>query len=496
MNVWRNQGLAVRVYSLFGILIVMALIGGAITIWYAANTGRMLRTMMEQDVTALQAARELETALVSQKGFLTYYYIDQNPDWLQKLESRKHEFDDALDTAFKHTHTDREQDILIQIRDEYTEYSHSRDQVVKLYKAGRFEEGADLHWKIRLNFFAIHGLAEKYKQIYTNNILDTQSSLRRRAVEMRNFVVAGMALLLSLGIGFGVTLATQVIQPIRRLSAAAAGADGQDGQRENEMKQLSRSVHGLIENVGATKRELEQSREMLEHSEKMALLGKLSTEVAHSIRNPLTSIKMRLFSLQRSLDLNENQKEDIEVVSEEMRRLDNIVRNFLEFSRPPKLKMQSVRISDLMSMTLALLHHRLKIAGVVVERRTQEDLPPVNADPELLKEVLVNFIVNACDAMDDKGGKIRIQEMEAVAEHVGRAVVVRIQDTGPGVPEEIRDRVLEPFFTTKAEGTGLGLSIARRIIEEHGGRIDLSSPDSGGATFSISIPIPEGEESS
>ena len=496
MNWWRNQGLSVRVYSLFSVLLSMALTGGVITIWYATSTGSMLRMMMEQDVTALEAARELETALINQKGFVTYYYIDQNPEWLEKLNRQKHDFDDALGVAFEHTHTQKERDILLKVRDEYAQYSESRDRVIDLYKNGRFEEGADLHWKIRLNFFAIHTLTQEYKKIYTHNIMETQASMRRRAAGMRNFVVAGMIALLALGVACGVTLARQVIQPIRRLSAAASMAEGQDNTRENEMKVLSRSVHGLIENVGAAKKELEQSRELLEHSEKMALLGKLSTEVAHSIRNPLTSIKMRLFSLQRSLQLNPAQKEDLEVVSEEMRRLDNIVRNFLEFSRPPRLKKQSVQVPALMTMTLELLQHRLKMARVAVERSTQENLPPVDADPELLKEVLVNFIVNACDAMEETGGVIRIQEMEAAAEHVGRAVVVRIHDSGPGVPQDIQDRVLEPFFTTKAEGTGLGLSIARRIIEEHGGRIDLVSAPGRGAAFSISLPIPESEAKS
>ena len=105
-----------------------------------------------------------------------------------------------------------------------------------------------------------------------------------------------------------------------------------------------------------------------------------------------------------------------------------------------------------------------------------------------MKEVLVNLIVNACEAMEG-GGSIIILEEEGFAEPLERVVVIRLSDNGPGIPESIQDKVLEPFFTTKDEGTGLGLSIATRIIEEHGGWLDLTSEEGKGATFVITLPV-------
>ena len=118
------------------------------------------------------------------------------------------------------------------------------------------------------------------------------------------------------------------------------------------------------------------------------------------------------------------------------------------------------------------------------------DGPLVEADPEQLKEVLVNIIVNACEAMST-GGTVTIQET-VVAERHGQSAVIRIRDTGPGIPESIRNKVFQPFFTTKDEGTGLGLSIAARIIEELGGRLNVTSPEGGGASFVIALPVKEG----
>jgi len=173
-----------------------------------------------------------------------------------------------------------------------------------------------------------------------------------------------------------------------------------------------------------------------------------------------------------------------------MRHLDNIVRNFLEFSRPPKLKMQMVDVSDIVEMALQLLEKRIERHGVKVERIRRNSLPAIEADPELLKEVLVNLIVNACDAMGD-GGRLIITEEDGLAERMGRAILIRVSDTGPGVPESIRDKIMEPFFTTKEEGTGLGLSIAARIVEEHGGRLELRGDNGKGATFIVTLPIRE-----
>ena len=147
----------------------------------------------------------------------------------------------------------------------------------------------------------------------------------------------------------------------------------------------------------------------------MALVGKLAAGMAHSIRNPLTSVKMRLFSLDRTLDLSVTQKEDFDVISEEIRHTDTIVQNFLEFSRPPKLKIQKISPSDVVDMTLRMLKHRLESYDVEIKLDRKHPLPEIQADPEQLKEVLVNLVVNAYEAME-RSGTIEIQEAEIETE--------------------------------------------------------------------------------
>jgi signal transduction histidine kinase len=197
---------------------------------------------------------------------------------------------------------------------------------------------------------------------------------------------------------------------------------------------------------------------------------------------------MRLFSLKRSLAMSPSQKEDFEVIAEEIRHLDAIVRNFLEFSRPPKLKMQRLSPSDVVDGAVQLLRYRLEFYGVEVKLRRDQRLPEILADPDQLREVLANLLVNAYEAMVH-GGVITIREEQGLDPALGPAAVIRVSDTGPGIPPSIRDKVFQPFFSTKEEGTGLGLSIATRIIEDHGGRLELESKENEGATFIITLPL-------
>jgi signal transduction histidine kinase len=197
---------------------------------------------------------------------------------------------------------------------------------------------------------------------------------------------------------------------------------------------------------------------------------------------------MRLFSLDRSLDLNPQQKEDFQVISEEIVHIDGLVQSFLEFSRPPKLRMQRVSPSEIVDLALKLMTHRLESYQVSVQVVRLGRLPVVQADPDRLKEVLVNIMVNACEAMKG-GGSMVIREEEALDPSLGQVAVVRVRDTGPGIVEGLRAKVFEPFFTTKEEGSGLGLSIAFRIMEDHGGRLDLESREGQGAEFSLILPV-------
>lgn len=457
--------------------------------WYTYQMDALLKGIIDRDVAALQAAEAIEDALMNQKGFVSYYFLDGNPDWLKKLGEYRQAFREGLKKVRELTLTNTDMETVDQIEFEYAEYIKDKDRVIALYKAGEREAGAELHRKVRAHFFKILELCEGYKDVYNKRLDLVRTRTHTQAKRLRLIAATAIWTAVLLGALLAFVLVAQVLNPLRRL------AQDRDGARVvaesgDEVKAVRHRLHTLIEDVDHTKTELERSQEHLLQSEKLAAVGRLAAGMAHSIRNPLTSVKMRLFSMGRTLDLSTTQKEDFDVISEEIRHIDNIVQNFLEFSRPPKLKMQTISPSDVVDMALQLLRHRLESYGAGVKLDRPRRLPELVADPEQLKEVLVNLLINACEATG-AGGRIVISEQEDSIQPLGRVVVIRVNDNGPGVPEAIQDKLFEPFVSTKEEGTGLGLSIAARIIEEHGGQLNLEPPQGRGATFTIVLPCKE-----
>jgi signal transduction histidine kinase len=487
--VWHRITLRGRLFLVLTALVVITLSGGSVMMWYPYQIDALFKGLIDQELRSLEAASGLENALVNQKGFVSYYFLDGNPDWLKRLETYRRAFTERLGEVRKLVQTEGDRKTLDEIESEYDEYITEKDQVIAFYKSGEQEAGAKLHTTVRSHFFRILELCEHYKDVHSRRIELSRIKTNTQAKRLR--IIAGIAIWTAVLLGalLAFILVTQILNPLRRLSLDA-GEMPNPIKSGNEVKAVDRRVHSLMEDVDRTKTELERSQKYLLQAEKLALAGKLAAGVAHSVRNPLTSVKMRLFSLGRTLDLSQTQKEDFDVISEEIRHIDTIVQNFLEFSRPPKLKMEKASPSDVVDTALQLLRYRLESYGADVKLNRQRRLPEILADPEQLKEVLVNLLVNACEAMG-VGGRIVISEQEGVVKPLGQVVVIRVSDNGPGVPETIQDRLFEPFFTTKEEGTGLGLSIAARIVKEHGGWLNLTSEEGEGATFIITLPSAE-----
>jgi signal transduction histidine kinase len=484
---WKRISLRARIYVILTSLVFITLVGGSVTVWYTYRMQALLTHMINRNIAAFQTAAALEAALVNQKGFVSYYFLDGDPDWLRQLGEYRQIFKEKLNEARSLVDTEEQNEAIKRIESEYTWYINSKDQVIAHYKAGERKIGARLHREVRDRFFKILDLCESYKGFQTERIREDRAQSRAQANRLRVTAVTGMLIVLLLALLLTFVLVSQILGPVRRLALEADPEGGSKGA-EDEVKALNKSVRGLIQEYDHTQIELVRSREHLLQAEKMALVGKLAAGMAHSIRNPLTSVNMRLFSLSRALDLLAPQKEDFEVISDEIRHIDTIVENFLEFSRPPKLKMQRVSPSDVVDLAIKLLEHRLQSYEVEIKLQRRLPLPEIQADPEQLKEVLVNLVVNGCEAME-RGGLIVIHEEKSFAEPLGKVVVIRLTDNGPGIPESIQEKVLQPFFTTKEEGTGLGLSIAARIVEQHGGWLDLTSKEGEGTTFVITLPI-------
>jgi len=484
---WRKISLRVRIYTVLTTLVAITLVGGLVMVWYTYRMESLLADLVDKNLAAYQAAEALESALIQQRGDASHFLLDGDARWLENLEKHRKTFKAQLEEARVLTLTGSQKQILDQIEDEYLRYIILKDQGIEFTKAHDTDTADRLLKEVSKHFSKVLELCRQFKGFYTKRIASLKDKSYAQAERLR--LIAGTAVLvvLLLGVILAFVLVNDILEPLRRLAHEADPGARQE-ETGDEVKAISRSVRGLIEGIDQTQTELEKSREHLLQAEKMVVVGKLGASMAHSIRNPLTSLKMRLFSLDRSLSLNPQQQEDFQVISEEIVHMDSLVQSFLEFSRPPKLRMQSVSPSEIVDLALRLMTHRLESYQVSVQVERHVRLPDVQADPDRLKEALVNIMVNACEAMKG-GGSIVIREEEALDPSLGQVAVVRVRDNGPGIVESLKARVFEPFFTTKEEGFGLGLSIAARIVEEHGGRLDLESGKGQGAEFSLILPV-------
>jgi len=242
--------------------------------------------------------------------------------------------------------------------------------------------------------------------------------------------------------------------------------------------------------IAPLRKRLKQTRVVLERQEKLSSLGVLAAGVAHEIRNPLTSIKARLFTQQALLEEKSEALEDNVFIAEEISRLEKIVRDFLAFARPSEPQMAVLRAAQTFRDLDGLVRRSLDKANITLKHEFLAD-PHIQADSHQLKQVLLNLVQNAAESIG-RDGVITLRTRTEARNRVrgsGHVAVLEVEDTGKGIPFAAQKRLFDPFFTTKPSGTGLGLSIAARILEKHGGSLEYQSEPNRGTVFRLVLPI-------
>jgi len=264
-------------------------------------------------------------------------------------------------------------------------------------------------------------------------------------------------------------------------------------QQSQHQTQLYRE---LAERLAETNRRLEQAQAEARRSERLAALGQLSAGLAHEIRNPLGVIKGSAEMLTQRLQASDELARELAgYISTEVNRLSALVTEFLDFARPLHAELHAANLIALLDRVLQIVADRFngkQETGnpVRVERHYASGLPPVPLDESLCEQAFLNLVQNAYEAMEDHGGTLRV-EVQLTTQNDREGVELRLADTGPGVPEELREEIFNPFVTTKKTGVGLGLSIVSKIVDGHHGSIHVENAPGGGAVFTIFFPLEE-----
>jgi len=257
---------------------------------------------------------------------------------------------------------------------------------------------------------------------------------------------------------------------------------GVSGLLTDRQRKQDGALRETTEKLRRAHEELRENFEGMKRAERLYALGQLSAGLAHEIRNPLASIEGAAAVVQRELTPEDRRREFLDIIQKESRRLNQLLTSFLNFARPSPPHFKTIEMDGLLDSVIILAQH----AGETSRRELKKDIQPglsrLECDPEQLKQVLLNLVMNAIQATP-QGGTVVLAARED-----GNKVTIDVHDQGPGISADSLDRVFDPFFTTKQNGTGLGLSVAYQIVSQHGGTLTVARNSPDGVTMRVSLP--------
>lgn len=299
----------------------------------------------------------------------------------------------------------------------------------------------------------------------------------------------GVVLLAALG---GVALSRRITRPLERLSSAVRKIGkgdfnvNVDINSHDEIGQLSNSFNEMVEELNAREQSLQKAQLALVQSEKMAAIGTLTAGLAHEVKNPLSAVLGYAQLAKRKLPQASGLHQHLDTIESETRRCNDIIGNLMQFSRQEKGEFSEICANDVVEKTVGIVDHQLSLKNVRIETNLMKDLPTILGNRNLLQQVIMNLAINAQQAMGQEGGIVSI-----TTDVKGDSALIIVDDTGPGIDQDVADKIFEPFYTTKpaGQGTGLGLSVTYGIVLDHGGDISIGTSSAGGARFTIRLPL-------
>lgn len=286
------------------------------------------------------------------------------------------------------------------------------------------------------------------------------------------------------------TLQATPLGPGRRGAVVSHTDITERKQAEESARRTAQEREQALGELRAKTEELRATTQQLWQAARLAGVGELAASIAHELNNPLGTVGLRVEGLLARTPPDDPRRRPLEVIDQEVERMARLVGNLLQFSRPGRDQVSTVDVCEEVTRTMELTDHHLRKRGVEVRPEFETGVPPIHADRQQLRQVLLNLFTNAADAMPD-GGRLAPRVRAGELPGGVPAVVLEVADTGTGIPAEHLARVTDPFFTTKPEGkgTGLGLAICKRIVEQHHGRLGIESEAGRGTIVRVTLPV-------
>jgi signal transduction histidine kinase len=429
-----------------GLLIVVAIV-------LSQRQAEKLRTQLNTvDSESFSIADHFKDSLREVNNIRFRYATDHDPATWEQFRSASRELDAWMDQQAPKLTTSREEDALRQVKSSYDDYlavarqAHSHDQT-NSSSADALAEVSSSRSQSQHLFDLGEALARAHYESRNQLVAGANSTL----AQLRHLILALLAFLFLLGVALAVLAYRDMVVPLQV--------------------------------------KLVESQSLAEHHEKLASLGLLAAGVAHEIRNPLTAIKAAVFIQQKKFAPGSADAADAELVGREIRRLERIVTEFLQFARPAEPALGNLPAQQPLREVQRFLAPELARKNIRLLFEDSNPLP-VKVDGEQIKQVLINLVQNAADSIG-RDGAITLRcrpDRKPLSNGETDVVILEVADTGRGIAPEVEKRLFDPFFTTKPDGTGLGLSIAACIVQKHGGALQYQTQVNRGTTFGIILP--------
>jgi len=448
----------VRLWILIAALLLVA--GGMIYELSSAwrRDQQLESTLTTSQIERFQFASEIRRALQNQNDSLLGFALVRDPEkWAQfdqasrELDHWIDERDPSLNPASPLT-TGSEREVFKELNIAYDDYLssaravHSNAQPA-LVTSSQLAQLDAFNAQAQRMRDLVRQLSDAHRSAEAAFLANATASLD----SLRNIIIASVVMLLVLVAALGWVIYRDMIAPLR-----------------------TKLVHSLT---------------LLERQEKLATLGTLAAGIAHEIRNPLTSLKARLYTLEKHLLVVPAARKDTDIINAEISRLEHIVQDVLSFARPSDPKLETIATDTLLREVQGLMAPNLESRSVQLVIESSPELF-VRADSGHLKQVLINLARNAAEAIDGSG-TVTLRARATRAQLGGletTAVILEVSDTGKGIPPEVEKRLFDPFFSTKETGTGLGLPISARLVQKQGGTLQYQTRLGHGTTFGVVLP--------
>jgi signal transduction histidine kinase len=483
-------------------LVLLAVgVGGA---WYAYQLHKDSSDVLAGNLASVRAAQNIVDRVREMRTLLYLFAYTGDPQYVLPVNQHLRKETNAwLEEARRLATSQKEKDLVDQMWGGWNHFQYEFDQVTSRPPRG----GLNQEWRNLVDKVLIEEImlpANNYKD--SSDARTAESSRANQLFASRLVLVLCVVGICGAGAGLlgGIAIARGVSRSLLQLHVPVRDAAGKLSEIVGPIQltagwrtlpELEATLRRMADTVGVVVERWHQSQREVLRAEQLAALGQLAAGVAHELRNPLTSMKILVQSAGEGGDPPGLRGHDLIVLEEEISRLEESIQAFLDFARPPQMEKRVFEIRAILRQVVNLVAPRAEHQGVRIECALPDSPLWIEADVGLVRQVALNLLVNALDAVP-RGGEVSVQLATEAAEPAANGtegpqgwVTVRVADSGGGLPPTLGERIFEPFVSTKETGTGLGLSICKQIVDAHRGTIQAADRPEGGAVFTVRLPL-------